>query len=72
MCEFSPVRESSSHGIRWYPVAPLGVPHRSVADDEYRGWHIPKGAMILVNARYADARVVNGFLHINFTAGSLL
>ena len=38
--------------LRWYPVLPLGVPHKSVADDEYRGMFIPAGSTIIPNARY--------------------
>ncbi|CCM06866.1 uncharacterized protein FIBRA_09172 [Fibroporia radiculosa] len=29
---------------------PAGVPHRSIEDDEYNGWHIPKGTMVIANA----------------------
>ncbi|XHF99537.1 hypothetical protein AWENTII_003037 [Aspergillus wentii] len=35
--------------LRWHPVAPMGLPHTSTADDTYRGYHIPKGSMVLVN-----------------------
>ncbi|KAI0714199.1 CyP450 monooxygenase [Cerioporus squamosus] len=35
--------------LRWHVVLPIGVPHRVVADDEYRGHLIPSGATILVN-----------------------
>lgn len=37
--------------LRWAPVSPIGVPHRSIQDDEYRGWHIPKGSLVFANAR---------------------
>ena len=33
--------------VRWMPVAPFGVPHRGIADDEYRGYHIPKGSVMI-------------------------
>ncbi|EKM55816.1 uncharacterized protein PHACADRAFT_256701 [Phanerochaete carnosa HHB-10118-sp] len=36
--------------LRWRPVAPLGVPHRLVVDDEYNGYHIPAGAVVVGNA----------------------
>lgn len=29
--------------LRWGPVSPIGVPHRSLEDDTYKGWFIPKG-----------------------------
>ena len=34
-------------GLRWMPVTPLGVPHRVTNEDEYRGYRIPKGAVIM-------------------------
>jgi len=36
--------------LRWRPIAPSGVPHRADADDEYRGWRIPEGAVVIANA----------------------
>ncbi|KAG9075697.1 hypothetical protein FRC06_009948, partial [Ceratobasidium sp. 370] len=35
--------------LRWRPIAPLGVPHSCSQDDVYRGYHIPKGAIIIGN-----------------------
>ncbi|PVH92621.1 cytochrome P450 [Periconia macrospinosa] len=32
---------------RWRPVLPGGVPHAVTEDDEYMGYHIPKGATIV-------------------------
>ena len=32
--------------MRWIPVLPLGVPHRSLEDDEYNGCFIPAGTVI--------------------------
>lgn len=29
--------------IRWNPAVPAGVMHRVTEDDEYKGYHIPKG-----------------------------
>lgn len=34
--------------MRWSPVNPFSVPHTSMAEDEYRGYRIPKGSTILV------------------------
>lgn len=34
---------------RWNPVAPLGVPHRCMTDDVYRGYRIPEGSVIFAN-----------------------
>ncbi|KAF8600017.1 cytochrome P450 [Ceratobasidium sp. AG-I] len=35
--------------VRWQPVTPLGIPHRSTQDDIYRGYLIPKGSTIIGN-----------------------
>ncbi|KAI0933847.1 hypothetical protein AcV5_005883 [Taiwanofungus camphoratus] len=37
--------------MRWYPVVPLGVPHRTLEDDIYNGMFIPKGTLVFANAR---------------------
>ncbi|KAK2033583.1 cytochrome P450 1A2 [Colletotrichum zoysiae] len=37
--------------LRWCPVSPLGVPHRSLDDDIYDGMFIPKGSVVYANAR---------------------
>ncbi|KAJ8133112.1 hypothetical protein O1611_g511 [Lasiodiplodia mahajangana] len=36
---------------RWQPLSPLGVPHAALADDEYKGYHIPAGSVIYPNVR---------------------
>ncbi|KAF7978447.1 hypothetical protein HWV62_638 [Athelia sp. TMB] len=36
--------------FRWQVVAPFGVPHMSTADDEYRGYYIPEGTIVIPNA----------------------
>ena len=41
------IQATMLESIRWIPVTPLGVPHSPTRDDEYRGYHIPKGATIL-------------------------
>ncbi|KAM0424378.1 hypothetical protein ACHAPT_010526 [Fusarium lateritium] len=35
--------------LRWHPVAPMGLPHTSTADDVYEGYFIPKGSMLFAN-----------------------
>ncbi|RDB17531.1 hypothetical protein Hypma_001246 [Hypsizygus marmoreus] len=53
--------------LRWNNAAPLGVPHRSMEDDIYKGMFIPKGSIIIPNTRamtlderiYADPHSFN-------------
>ncbi|CAE7123543.1 unnamed protein product [Rhizoctonia solani] len=35
--------------LRWHPMAPLAIPHTCFRDDTYKGYHIPKGAIVLGN-----------------------
>jgi len=35
--------------LRWRDVAPIGVPHHSDAEDEYKGYRIPAGSVIVPN-----------------------
>ncbi|SJL18707.1 related to cytochrome P450 CYP2 subfamily [Armillaria ostoyae] len=36
--------------LRWNPVVPLGVAHRSMKEDVYRGYYIPAGTTVIGNA----------------------
>lgn len=35
--------------FRWLPVVPVGTPHKTLADDEYNGYFIPKGSVVFGN-----------------------
>ncbi|KZV67274.1 cytochrome P450 [Peniophora sp. CONT] len=35
--------------LRWSPMTPVGVPHRSIEDDYYNGYFIPKGSIVIPN-----------------------
>lgn len=35
--------------LRWHPVAPMGLPHTSTADDVCEGYFIPKDSMVFPN-----------------------
>ncbi|KDQ17442.1 hypothetical protein BOTBODRAFT_172482 [Botryobasidium botryosum FD-172 SS1] len=35
--------------LRWYPVTPIGAPHRVTEDDYYEGYWIPAGSTVLGN-----------------------
>ncbi|EKM54976.1 uncharacterized protein PHACADRAFT_142803 [Phanerochaete carnosa HHB-10118-sp] len=39
-----------NESLRCNPVIPIDIPHRSTADDIYRGYYIPKGSLVLANA----------------------
>ena len=36
--------------LRWHSAVPLGVPHSSMQDDIYGGYHIPGGSTLMPNA----------------------
>ena len=36
--------------FRWHSPLPLGLPHRSIQDDVYDGYHIPAGSVLVANA----------------------
>jgi len=36
--------------MRWHVPAPLAIPHMATNDDEYDGYYIPKGTVLLGNA----------------------
>ncbi|KAK0215176.1 cytochrome P450, partial [Armillaria nabsnona] len=36
-----------SEALRWNPVVPMGVAHRSMKDDVYKGYYIPGASMML-------------------------
>ena len=38
--------------LRWHAIAPLSLPHVAFADDEYKGYFIPKGAIVMPNSWY--------------------
>lgn len=35
--------------LRWMPVGPLSVPRLLLEDDEYEGYYMPKGTLLLTN-----------------------
>lgn len=44
------IRACVKEVLRWMPSAFLGIPHASTEDDQYLGYKIPKGAIIIPNA----------------------
>lgn len=53
--------------LRWQPVTPIGAPHRSTADDEYRGHFIPKGTLVIANQWYVIVQLPQ---HSSFSIAS--
>ena len=43
------IRAIAKECLRWRSVVPLGIPHRALEEDEYRGFRIPKGSIVLAN-----------------------
>lgn len=41
------IQATLMEALRWMPVLPLSVPLAATDDDEYKGYHIPKGSMII-------------------------
>ena len=35
--------------MRWHSALPFGVPHATIADDEFSGYFIPAGTMLIPN-----------------------
>ncbi|KAF5361115.1 hypothetical protein D9758_009085 [Tetrapyrgos nigripes] len=36
--------------LRWHPVLPLGIPHKTVQADIYQGYHVPAKTVVIANA----------------------
>ncbi|KAH9065324.1 cytochrome P450 [Lactarius vividus] len=43
------IRAMVKEALRWRPVDPVGLPHRSIEDDWYEGMFIPKGTICIAN-----------------------
>ncbi|KAF8271997.1 cytochrome P450 [Lactarius quietus] len=43
------IRAMVKEALRWRPVDPVGLPHRSIEDDWYEGNFIPKGTVCIAN-----------------------
>lgn len=42
------IQATQLEAMRWMPVTPIGLPHRVLRDDEYKGYLIPKGTIVSV------------------------
>lgn len=52
------IREAS----RWLPVLPLGVPHCTTEDDEFHGYFIPEGTILMPNIWYVPKALLSSLL----------
>jgi cytochrome P450 len=43
------IRAMVKEALRWRPIDPVGLPHRSTEDDWYNGMFIPKGTICIPN-----------------------
>ncbi|KAI0642498.1 CyP450 monooxygenase [Trametes meyenii] len=43
------VRAVVKECLRWHAIVPLGIAHRLIADDVYRGYRIPAGTLVISN-----------------------
>jgi len=43
------IRAILSEVLRWKVIAPMAIPHYATQDDEYRGYHIPAGTIVIPN-----------------------
>ncbi|KAJ2919996.1 hypothetical protein MD484_g420, partial [Candolleomyces efflorescens] len=39
-----------SEALRWRDVTPIAIPHSLSADDEYKGYYLPKGSVVIANS----------------------
>ncbi len=46
---------------RWKPVVPIGIPHRVMEEDEYNGYRIPKGS-IIIPVRHSICTEIRSFI----------
>lgn len=47
--------------LRWIPTTPLGIAHCLTADDEYNGYHIPKGTIVIA---VSDVCLIDSIRHL--------
>ena len=47
--------------LRWKSVTPTGVAHLSIEEDEYKGYRIPKGSLVVSNIWCVSTRFL--YLH---------
>lgn len=63
------VRAILKEVLRWQPVTCLGVPHSSITEDEYRGYRIPPGAIVMGNTWYVLFPTLSCGMELMFCIG---
>ena len=43
------IRALVKESLRWHNAGPLGIAHRCMEEDTFRGWRIPEGTIVLPN-----------------------
>ena len=43
------LRALIKEAMRWHNVVPLDIPHATIADDQFHGYFIPAGTVLLPN-----------------------
>lgn len=46
--------------LRWQPAGPLGIPHLNTEEDNYKGYTIPAGSVIIANIWYVFEAKISG------------
>lgn len=41
------IQAVTRESLRWVPNLPIGIPHRAMVEDEYRGYRIPQGSTVV-------------------------
>ena len=57
---------------RWQVVTPLGLPHRTLQDDEYNGYLIPGGATVFVNMWSVYRSCLLGWRYLKVVSRAIL
>lgn len=59
--------------LRWMPGFMLGIPHATAQHDNYLGYHIPKGATVIINIWSVKSRILqepySSFSPLMYTQG---
>lgn len=66
------IRALTMETMRWLPVFPCAIPHAAVADDEYRGYRIPKGTIVIPVSYFARFCIRYMLIYVTWRAERLV